>query len=260
MREAYAQPAPHVSFTQRTVRNSQDVGAAMAAGRSEASIATFGVAPGPLSGRVETVKRDMDMKSLALAAVAFVVVASPAIAQTAKVSGPRVEANVGWDRVVLKADGESEGKSGVTYGGEIGYDVMIGSRAVLGAYAGIDGASTKDCDSDGTLSGCVKAGRNLTAGARVGYLVGPTSLLYVKGGYSNGRIQVSVTETAAPAFAFDDGVNLRGFHVGAGAEVGLGHGLYGKAEYSYTNYESFEFVGTVNPDRHRVVIGAGFRF
>jgi outer membrane immunogenic protein len=205
------------------------------------------------------------MKVILLAAAALMI-ATPAVAQTAEVSGPRVEATVGWDRVVVDLDGESGGKSGVTYGGEVGYDFLVGPKFLLGAYAGVDGASTKDCDGDSDGYVCLKAGRNITAGARAGYMVGTASLIYVKGGYSNGRVGLKGVDATDPTFRIDDHANLRGFHVGAGTEVGLGHGLYGKVEYTYTNYEDIGDVagvpiGTgIDTARHRVVVGAGFRF
>jgi outer membrane immunogenic protein len=207
----------------------------------------------------------MNTKIIAAAAVAAAFVGTPAFAQSepveAPTSGPRVEATVGWDRIVLDVDGDSGGKSGVTYGGEVGYDIRTSGGAVIGFYAGVDGATTKDCVADGTESACVKAGRNFTAGARIGGSLGLGSLVYVKGGYSNGRIDVDYEDTAFPADNFEEGANLDGFHLGAGAEFGFSGNLYGKVEYNYTRYSTANDFGfDVDLDRHRVLGGVGVRF
>lgn len=202
-------------------------------------------------------------KTILVAAIGTAFVATPVFAQDAPVrSGPRIEARVGWDRVNINVDGEGVGKSGITYGGEVGYDIVTGGGAVIGAYAGIDGSSTKECLVEGTERGCVKAGRNITVGARIGALVGSRALLYAKGGYSNGRISVDYTDTAFPADNFSEGENGDGFHLGAGVEVGMSRSVYGKLEYNYTKYstntDDADF--DVDLDRHRVLAGVGIRF
>ena len=201
------------------------------------------------------------MKKYAFAAAcAVAVVAAPAAAQSGPMTGPRVEATVGWDDVVLSIDGDHGSKSGVTYGGEIGYDVQLGTGGVIGAYAGVDDSSVRDCISDGTERLCIGAGRNFTVGARVGGRVGTRSLVYIKGGYSNGRIDGRYTDSAFPADNFRDKADLDGFHLGAGAEVGFARGFYGKAEYNYTNYKTGDDEFNTDLKRHRVVGGIGYRF
>jgi outer membrane immunogenic protein len=194
------------------------------------------------------------------AAIAAATIAAPAVAQDSN-SGPRIEATVGWDRAVLNVDGDSAATSGVTYGGELGYDYQIGTGAIIGAYAGIDGSSVKECVSAGTESACLKLGRNFTAGARLGGRIGARSLAYIKGGYSNGRLRATYTDTAFPADNGRGGENMDGFHVGGGVQVGLRNGFYGKAEYTYTRYTTYDLDGSdFRLDRHRVVAGFGYRF
>lgn len=197
-----------------------------------------------------------------VAALAAATIATPAFAQdAAPVAGPRVEATVGWDRVVLNVDDASGGKSGVTYGGEVGYDFAPTIGAVVGVYAGIDGSSTEECYAEGTERACLKAGRNLTVGARVGGRIGANSLAYLKGGYSNGRVRVDYTDTDFPADNFDEGGNMDGFHAGAGVQVGFRGGVYGKVEYVYTRYSTYDVAGyDLRLDRHRVVAGVGVGF
>ena len=64
------------------------------------------------------------------------------------VSGFRIEPRIGYDRIVTELNVETatdsagvrEGKSGVTYGGEAGYDVVVNVGTMLGVYGGIEGS------------------------------------------------------------------------------------------------------------------------
>ncbi len=203
------------------------------------------------------------MKKLVLAATVAMLGATPAFAQSGElVGGPRIEAVVGWDRTVLHVDGVgSSGKSGVTYGGEIGYDFPLSDYIIVGPYAGIDGASTKECISGGTTTACLKAGRNITVGARFGTNIAKRTAFYIKGGYSNGRMTGTITDTAVPANNVNGHDNMDGFHIGTGVQLGLRDRIYTKIEYNYTRYSSFEVFGDESRfDRHRVVVGVGIGF
>jgi len=202
---------------------------------------------------------------LLAAAAATMLTAVPAVAQEedagSMVSGLRIEGRVGLDRVVVSALGESEGRSGVSYGAEVGYDYLVSSSFTLGAYAGIDGSSAKECaEIFGDDEACLKAGRNFTVGGRLGAVTGP-GVFYVKGGYSNGRGTVEYEDFIDPAYSFSESANLDGFHLGAGFELSLSKNLYGKAEYVYTNYDTGEDYGLdLDLQRHQVLVGAGVRF
>ena len=178
------------------------------------------------------------MRILATAALALTAAATPALAQDAAApfTGPRVEVVGGWDR----ASQGGEGESGFVYGGGIGYDLQRGS-AVFGIEGEITG-STTDRDIAGAT---IEAGRDLYAGVRAGVVAAPNTLLYVKGGYANGRV---TTEVAGNDFSDD----LDGFRLGAGAERNFGP-FYGKVEYRYTNYSQ-------DLSRHQVLAGLGVRF
>lgn len=222
------------------------------------------------------------MKQTIIAAAA-IAAATPAFAQDTPSSftGLRVEARAGLDRPTVSlevSDGtdtieQSDGKSGLVYGGEVGYDVQLGASAFVGAYAGIEGATTKEC-AEITVGAdyCVEAGRNITLGARAGLLAAGGKLgMYLKGGYSNGRLTTSYgLLPPGPVLLADEddaseGGNLDGFHLGAGAEFAVSRNVYVKLEYVYTNYGEFRFsdVGTrasLGLDRHQAVAGVGFRF
>lgn len=208
-------------------------------------------------------------------AVATAVAATPALAEDGKApfSGPRVEARIGWDgpevrgRVSNGTDSisRSAGKSGVEYGGEIGYDADL-HDTVLGGYAGIEGSSAKECgEIYGNDRGCIRAGRNITAGVRAGVRVEDHFLLYAKGGYSNARASIDYRDNDLVIPDFKEGRSFDGFHVGAGFEGSFGGHVYGRLEYVYSGYgdtsvavEDVRF--SLKPSRHQVLYGFGYRF
>lgn len=211
-------------------------------------------------------------------ATAAAVAATPALAQYEPLdaptnSGPRIEAKIGWDRStfnsLLSDDGvtfrEKGGKSGLAYGGEIGYDQQVNSL-VFGLYAGVDGSTIKEC---GELFGadryCEKVGRNFTAGARAGVMLDNTFMLYGKVGYSNGRVQYDYTDYENILPDNDGGTNRDGYHVGGGLQFNLGARIYNRIDYTYTNYKNYEVreLGSterLDTARHQVTYGLGYRF
>jgi outer membrane immunogenic protein len=205
----------------------------------------------------------MRIALFAAALAASTALAAPAFAQDSgdesSFTGPRAEGIVGWDRAESGENLQGDARDGVVYGGAVGYDVQMG-HAVLGAEAELTGSTTKDSAnnvvaSNDTLD--VKAGRDIYLGGRIGFAVGDRALLYAKGGYTNARIN---TRYHAPgATAIEDGENLDGWRLGAGAEVKLGGQVYAKAEYRYSNYGNADGYD-INLDRHQVVGGVGIRF
>ena len=112
----------------------------------------------------------------------------------------------------------------------------------------------------------IDAGRDLYAGVRAGFKVGPNSLLYAKGGYTNARYNVLTTDNTTDT---QTDVKVDGWRVGAGAQVGLGNNLYVKGEYRYSNYAGGEVESPtgvesdnfdIDLDRHQFVVGVGARF
>ena len=222
------------------------------------------------------------MRSFVLAAASLAALAaSPALAQssptdpdTPEFSGPRAGVVVGYDRVqpgqIANSNiDDSNSADGLTYGGDVGYDIQSG-RWVFGAEGEVTGSTAKVTNNPsvaGALGfGRVKAGRDLYAGARIGYAVAPRTLLYAKGGYTNQRLDLvasnGTTETGQH-------YNLDGWRAGAGIEQKLGRNTYAKVEYRYSNYGNARLEypnGTntnnfsVDTDRHQAVVGVGFRF
>lgn len=141
---------------------------------------------------------------------------------------------------------------------------------MIGLYAGIEKSSAKDCGADEDLQvggdrECVKSGRNITVGARGGYLLSSTTFLYVKGGFSSGQIRVSSTNAATPEDDLRFSDNLSGFHIGAGIQTNFSARFYGKVDYVYTDYNGYEVSdyaskASLDFNRHQVTAGLGVRF
>jgi outer membrane immunogenic protein len=232
------------------------------------------------------------MKYQAMIAVAAAgLLATPAMAQD--VSGLRVEGRLAWEQVGTSAtlpnpdeDEDVEGdeflaasdeSSDPSFGIELGYDAQIGSSLVLGGYVGADLSDTEMCGEliEDDLA-CTSLERTFTAGARAGLAIGETSLIYVKGGYSNGKFEarydadVTDNDDDEPGAIEEFSGSEDGYHVGGGVELGLTESLYAKLEYVYTDYGSrsyrLEDMAAGDPgldassDQHQVVAGIGLRF
>lgn len=218
---------------------------------------------------------------LAAASLTTLALATPALAQSGPPSDPDTEFNgaragilLGYDRlqpgsVPNSNIDDSNSADGLTYGGDVGYDVQS-NRWVFGVEGEVTGSTSKVTNNPsaaGALGyGRVKAGRDLYAGARVGYAVAPRTLIYAKGGYTNQRLDLVASDgTTETGRHF----NLDGWRAGAGLEQKLGRNTYAKIEYRYSNYGKarLEFPNggntdnfSVDTDRHQVVAGVGVRF
>ena len=205
----------------------------------------------------------------ALLAATATMSATAARAQT----GLRADVHAGWDsasihqRTDVGVNGATttQSKDGVIYGGELGYDVSLGSFK-LGVYGGLDGASTRKCAEVFTeVETCTRAGRNWTLGARAGVKVTPGILLYAKGGYSNGALKFEYIDHVAAANSFTLTENMDGYHLGAGVQVDLMSNFYAKLEYVRTDYKDYALkdgTATISGglDRDNVVFGVGVKF
>ncbi|KWV91043.1 outer membrane protein [Erythrobacter sp. YT30] len=200
-------------------------------------------------------------------------------------SGLRIEGRLGWDQVgveqripdpdeeddFLKGSGDDDG---VAFGGEIGYDAMIGDSLLIGAYAGVDFSDNEICNEliEDDLA-CTDLDRTFSFGLRAGVPIGGTSLIYAKGGYSIGSVDAAYDPDVTDNGDDDPGEIAEfsdawgGFHAGAGIELGFTDSFYGKVEYVYTDFgtDSYEIDEDIGPldigvDRHQVMVGVGLRF
>lgn len=221
----------------------------------------------------------MRVKSFA-AMLAATMLASPVWASD--LSGARIEGRLGWESnsaeaafhlvpdddeepEVLTAEGDADK---VSYGFEAGYDALIGSSVLLGAYVGADFSDSEICSAfTEEDSVCLSSGRTFTVGVRAGVPIAERALIYVKGGYSNGKLDLAHDEDVEDEEneLFEDSETLDGFHVGAGGELAFTENTYGKLEYVYTSFSPYEhlgeeFVTTADTSRHQLLFGLGLRF
>jgi outer membrane immunogenic protein len=218
-----------------------------------------------------------------LLAASAVAASSPAVAQDNETSftGLRFEARGGWDNVRSRvtipdpdhADQNVTARatdSAPGYGAEIGYDAQLG-RLVVGAYGGVDASGALGCAvvTEDDLA-CVDTGRNITAGARAGFVVGSNLLVYARGGYSNGGIGFNYdadTDVATNRVVADNRAR-NGYHFGGGLELAFTPNFYGRVEYVQTRYSRLTWVDPTDDDfvvgirarRQQATAGLGFRF
>lgn len=161
--------------------------------------------------------------------------------------GVRIEARLGYETPTVSGDGDIyKLGSAVSYGGEIGFDLKVGNKVVVGPYATYEFSSVKLCDG----LDCLKEDGNLGVGGRIGVAVSPTVLIYAKAGYTN--ITFSVDSS------FGTGSDSKSGIQGAiGVDVNFSKHLYGFVEGNYGDYgKYFGF----NLQRRHVAAGVGLRF
>lgn len=217
----------------------------------------------------------MRTKFLAAALIASSALAAPAFAQDAGPSGFRAGVVGGLDIVRpgstedSDVDGDDQSMEGALYGVEVGYDIPLGG-VVLGLEAELNDTTgktrTNSTDPNFFGYGQVSTGRDIYAGARLGFMASPSTMLYAKAGYSNARLNVLVDNGATET---ENNFQLDGWRLGAGVEKSIGRNTYAKLEYRYSNYTDADFQlsnGTttdrfeVDTDRHQIVAGVGIRF
>jgi len=187
-------------------------------------------------------------KIYALAAVlAFVPGAAMAQDADAKLDGVRAEARIGYETpTVSDSSGIYKIGSAVSYGGEIGFDLKVGSKVQVGPYAAYEFSSVKLCDT----GACIKEDGNLAVGGRIGVAVSPKVVIYGKVGYTH--ITFSANAAFGGGSASKDGVQ------GAiGVDYNINRNVYLMIEANYGDYGS---LGSVNLARRQLAGGVGFRF
>src|SRR3954454_3069596 len=105
-------------------------------------------------------------KYYALAAVlAFVPGVAMAQDNDAQLTGVRAEARIGYETPPVSDNtGIYKIGSAVSYGGEIGFDLKVGSKVQVGPYAVYEFSSVKLCNG----GACIKEDGNLGVGGRIG--------------------------------------------------------------------------------------------
>lgn len=118
------------------------------------------------------------------------------------------------------------------------------SRLVLGLYGDYtlgetSGSILEVSFNDGRGALQPKLSDQWAVGGRVGVIVTPGTLAYVKLGYTQAKQSLELTETGEQPGSWD--TTKGGFEVGGGAEMSLGSGFFLRAEYDYLDYGSTTF-------------------
>lgn len=175
--------------------------------------------------------------------------------------GPYVGVQAGWDltdvrnpstelgTLALDDDGQS-----FTGGAFAGFDRQVAPRVVLGAEAGADiGSDDALKTSGGTGEAIIDPDWSFDLTARAGYLLNPSTLAYVRGGYTNARVKTTMT---TPVARLTENENRDGWLAGAGIERQLMQHTSARLEYRYSDLSE----GDGAYDRHRVLAGISYRF
>ncbi|NYT41349.1 outer membrane beta-barrel protein [Sphingomonas sp. R-74633] len=191
-------------------------------------------------------------KFFAAAAATLLLAPVSAFAQDAEpahdFAGPRIEARLGYETPTISDGSGSIWKIGsaVSYGGEVGVDIRAGNKVVVGPYANYEFSSVSLCDG----AVCLNETGNLSAGGRLGFVVGSKSLVYLKAGYASITLE-------AKAGSVTDSESKGGVQGAIGFEMGIGKKAYAFLEGSYADYG--DFYG-INLQRRHVAGGVGIRF
>jgi outer membrane immunogenic protein len=133
-----------------------------------------------------------------------------------------------------------------------GYDWQVASSWVGGIFADGQFGSIRGTlqDQFNGIAGGIKDRTNWAAGVRVGYLVAPTVLSYVNGGYSGAEFSGTTLLTPGGTPAATTGSFHRdGWFVGGGVEnqlgiLGFGPGWFMKTEYRAAQYDRVNLTET----------------
>ncbi|WP_395446975.1 outer membrane protein [Aminobacter sp. UC22_36] len=146
----------------------------------------------------------------------------------------------------------------------LGYDHLVGDRLLVGAL--IDARIGKIQSQGFIFDPDVQIGGKygFDAGLRLGYLLAPSTLGYVVGGYSWQRM-----EFRAPVAIGDTDWGVDGYFVGAGMETVLTGNWTLKTEYRYSDYGAADPLPALgaptgefalDTSTHTFSIGANYRF
>nr|WP_269929979.1 outer membrane beta-barrel protein [Aminobacter sp. HY435] len=146
-----------------------------------------------------------------------------------------------------------------------GYDYLVSERVLLGgfidAHAGNIAFAVENAFGPGELS--LKNKYGFDVAARAGYLLTPSTLGYVLGGYSWQHIALEVPVPVP----FDTEKDRSGYVLGVGMETAVSSNWTVKSEYRYANYGNnvaIEDVGVgalmFEPTTHTFHVGANYRF
>ncbi len=193
-------------------------------------------------------------------------------------SGPHVELGVGVDHINFKSYDDlastsnlSANKTGLSYGGAIGYDTPLTERATIGVEFGVASGSNKYTNPAlvaGTFNTAhINVAHDIWFGLRAGYAFSKKTQVFAKLAYTNTRFGVSGTDGSEVLY---EGIAANGARIGAGAEQRLSRMFYVKLEFDHSQYGSGAFnYNKTTPDasafdlratREQAMASVGIRF
>ncbi len=204
------------------------------------------------------------MKKLIGAAAAALCFATPAFAQddSSVFQGISIAAIGGVDALSIQQNNAADSTRGVLYGISGGYDHDTGG-VVIGIQAEFSDSSASYDIEDLIVAGdefSSSAGRNIYAGARVGFHASPKTLLYVGGGYVDSKLTSRYTDSTG---TLSQSETKGGFRVSGGGELALGKNFFGRLEMRYQDLGSYNVFGMATGfarTNTQIVAGLGGRF
>ena len=198
-------------------------------------------------------------RTLALAALAAGLTATPALAQTAAPGGLYVGAIGGYEGIdVDAADGSASATAdSAVYGVNAGYDLSLGSL-----FVGVEGelsTSGGDTQFPSSFSGArdsLDANGQYYLGARAGVALTPGIAAYGKVGYTS--LSTKAFTSAGTLAELED--NAGGLRFGGGVQVALPGPLEGRLEYRRSRYKNVVDGTYGDASTDQVVAGVGVRF
>ncbi|KUM25796.1 hypothetical protein AU467_24845 [Mesorhizobium loti] len=156
------------------------------------------------------------------------------------------------------------GGEGIYGEATVGYDYMVSQRFLLGALLDAHVGTIKTSLDAFGLDADVKETYGFDVGVRAGYLLTPSTLGYVLGGYAWQKYKLDTN--AGFGMDWDQG----GYFVGAGVETAISANWTLKGEYRYTRFSTTDDLlsqfgapdGALNLDtsRHTFQVAASYRF
>jgi len=158
------------------------------------------------------------------------------------------------------------GGEGIYGQATVGYDYMVSQRFLLGGLVDAHVGTIKTSLDAGGFNADIKETYGFDVGLRAGYLLTPSTLGYVLGGYAWQKYKLDTNA----GFGFD--WNQGGYFVGAGVETAINSNWTLKGEYRYTRFSTNDSLlsdaglqvpnGLLNLDtsRHTFEVAASYRF
>jgi len=200
-----------------------------------------------------------------IAAATLATMPAIANAQTADINenfaGPYVGAQIGWGKrsvdqnfSIANVPNFDRSRDGIDYGAYVGFDAPVGPSFVVGGEAEIGGGGkTLSQQLTPGITASIDPDWNYMFSGRAGLVAGERALIYGRLGYGREKIDLRVSDTAAPANSVNESGWSDGAVYGGGVEFALAPNTSARVEYRYKDFD-----GSYNPQQ--LLAGVSFRF